>query len=643
MKKHHSLIWQLVGWLLPCAAAVLLAVWITAAWTMRTRMEYAIDQAAVSEVRHVSTKLDVVVHTIQDHMRHTADMITRKEPEYEDTCQLLLLMLNTLRQDDPTVYGGAVVPVPPNTVSPKSETYFYWKEGRLIRCTLGTPDYRYWEMPWYTIPRDTGKGHWTEPYFDAGAGNILMTTYSVPYYRIRNGKKIFAGVLTLDANIHVLARLLQKINFRKGGYAILLSQKGVCLGHPDPDMVGRCSIFSEARKHGIAELADIGKNMISGKEGKCASLRSTITGTPVRFYYAPVRSNGWSIGTGSPIRELLRPLRIMEFSMSILCISGLGLLTCGIVILCRKITRPLLRLSTAAKAIGSGNLQTPLPNYLVGDEIGILTDSFRQMQRELDRYVRELKSSTDSRLQIEGELQAAGAIQRSLLPPPPEGKDPRFQLAASLHPAKEVGGDLYDFAMRNDRYAVLTIGDVSGKGAPAAFFMAVMQTIQRSRMQDHPMPTEIADAVNAYLCKKNDAMMFVTWYCAIADLKTGDVHAVNAGHNAPRLVRADGTLEILAQVDGAPFGIMEIPYTESHFVMKPGDTLFCYTDGVTEAMDKDRQQYGEERMDACLRKQTLQASPEAWIRAVELDTAGFVGGAPQSDDITMLCFRYLGA
>jgi len=639
---RQTLAWRLTRWLLLCAIVVLGAIWAVAVYSVQEQMRIPIDSSAMAEVRNASSQIDRIFLTVQRSVENLAEVMTVRSVNNDEIRDFLQLVLTDLRQTNPAVCGGSAAPVPPNLQSPRSMSYFSLEKDKFVCKQLGTPDYRYWTMPWYTVPRDTWTVYWSEPYFDKGGGNVLMTTCSIPYFTKKNGKKNFAGVVTVDLDLRKLDRIMRNIQLHGIGYTVLLSKQGIYLSHPDPRMICRENVLAVARKLGATDLDYAGRRMIAGEEGMLANIPSSTTGRPTRFFYTPVRSTQWSIGIGFPIRELMRPLYIMELQLSLICIAGLLILVCGMLVLCKRITRPLLHLSDAAKAIGAGNLQAPLPDYPMEDEIGVLSRSFRQMQSELARFIRELKASTEARLHMEGELQAAGAIQRSLLPPTAGNQDPRFQLAATLHPAKGIGGDLYDFVFRNDRYAVLTIGDVSGKGVPAALFMAVMQTLQRSRMQDHPMPTEIADAVNAYLCKNNDALMFVTWFCAVVDLTNGDVHCVNAGHNAPRLMRKDGTMEILEQVDGAPFGIMEASYTESHLVMKPGDTLFCYTDGVTEAMDKDHQQYGEERMDTCLKKLSLQESPDNWIWNVKKDMEGFVNGAPQSDDITMLCFRYMG-
>lgn len=264
------------------------------------------------------------------------------------------------------------------------------------------------------------------------------------------------------------------------------------------------------------------------------------------------------------------------------------------------------------------------------------------------------KDITSKSARIESELTLATDIQANLLPtifPPfPERKD--VDLYASMNPAKEVGGDFYDYFLVDDDHLAIVIGDVSGKGVPAALFMVTAKTLIKDHTSMGIPAGEVFTKVNEMLCEGNDAGLFVTAFMAVINLKTGRVYTVNAGHNPPLVRRAekvdDGvpgsncTFEYLQTKPGLVLAGMEgLRYKTSKFNMYPGDTIYIYTDGVTEATDSKNQLYGEDRLQACMNSRDFNEMEEICV-AVKESVDEFVGEAEQFDDITMLAFRYLG-
>jgi len=241
------------------------------------------------------------------------------------------------------------------------------------------------------------------------------------------------------------------------------------------------------------------------------------------------------------------------------------------------------------------------------------------------------------------EMEAAAAIQQSILPGPlPLGAaEHRIDLHADMHPAREIGGDFYDYFMLDERRLVVTIADVSGKGIPAALFMAVSRTVMRNAPAETDMAQRMRDA-NRLLATGNTACMFVTMFSGVLDLETGRLRYCNAGHNSPYLLRSGGGRDLLKPT-GIPFGIdPDRSYTIAETVLASGDTLFMFTDGITEAFNPAGDIFGEARLETVLDR-------EGGIGATELvekvigATAEFAAGAEQSDDITCLALVYRGA
>ena len=265
------------------------------------------------------------------------------------------------------------------------------------------------------------------------------------------------------------------------------------------------------------------------------------------------------------------------------------------------------------------------------------------IQRGFDNLsnMREATRSRDDLLAIRKELNLAEAIQQSILPTD-FNIEPRCPLYASMTPAKQVGGDFYDFFKLDDDRLVLLVADVSGKGIPAALYAMVNQTLSRSLSYSlsSPSPSRVANMLNTECCKNNDACMFTTLFYCILDLKTGELTYANAGHNAPLQIDPDSSCKVLPLTDGTPLGVMEDQeYVEKKTTLKPGSLLFIYTDGVTESMNAAGEEYGEARLIDVLR-----ASADKDLAVIDEQVHGtvneFIGDEPQFDDLTYLAIKY---
>jgi serine phosphatase RsbU (regulator of sigma subunit) len=247
-------------------------------------------------------------------------------------------------------------------------------------------------------------------------------------------------------------------------------------------------------------------------------------------------------------------------------------------------------------------------------------------------------------LALRRELDIARNIQQSILPRvfPPFPQRTDIEVFAAMLPAREVGGDFYDFFLIDNAHLGVVIGDVSGKGVPAALFMAVSRTVVKSIAVAGTPPAECLRRANALLCLDNSAEMFVTIFCAVIDLRTGDMEYSNGGHNPPYLLRGDGSVEMLEPTGGTVLGVLQdLDYVSKRAQLRPGDAIFLYTDGVTEAMDINAALFSEQRLGSALR-QCVQGTPEAIIRSVIASVEHYCGNVAQSDDITVLAVRYRG-
>jgi len=318
--------------------------------------------------------------------------------------------------------------------------------------------------------------------------------------------------------------------------------------------------------------------------------------------------------------------------------------------LVNRISQPLKQLATHAGRLATQDFSEPVtgPSDIDGlpkksrDEVGELAESFITMERTLRQSVRELKETTAAKERIESELKIAREIQMSMVPKlfPPFPLRPEFDLYATLVPAREVGGDFYDFFFIDDNRLCFAIGDVSGKGVPASLFMAVTTTLFRTTAVRVSRPDEILFLLNRELCRGNESCMFVTVFCAILDIRTGEVEYSNGGHNLPYFVSHAETRP-LRNTGGMALGFTEdVTYRSEKIMLRAGDGLFLYTDGVTEAMDEGENQFSEPRLEEFLQQANGSSATEI-IRGAVDQVRRHSAGAPQSDDITALSLKYL--
>lgn len=559
-------------------------------------------------------------------------------------------LIKILKQEvelNPEIYGAAIAfePYVFNDNEPYFMAYYYRNGDSLELKFLGGEQYDYFTMDWYQIPKELDKPDWSEPYFDENAGNTIMSTYSVPLYRTVNGKKQFIGILTADVSLDWLQKFVNSIKVYETGYGWVISKNGTIVSHPIREMIMNQTVFSIAEAQKSTQLREIGRNMIQGKESFAEmEYRNITTGKLSWIAYAPIPLNGWAIGIVFPVDELMADVNGMFVRIISLGIGGLLIILIVIILISRSITSPLRGLSIASKKIAEGDFNVELPDIKTKDEMKELHDSFVYMQKKLAEYIINLKETTSAREKIESELRIAREIQMGMIPKifPPFPNLPEIDLYATLLPAKEVGGDLYDFFLIDENHICFAIGDVSGKGVPASLFMAVTRTLLRSVAPNQLSPAVIVNLLNKSLSTDNESNMFVTFFLGILNMENGEMKYTNAGHNPPILINPDSKTEFFKITKEIPIGLFEnFEYTEKVCHLLKNDKLFLYTDGVTEAEDQDEILYSDKKLIDCVTVH-YKSEPKILIGDVADDIALHVKGNHQSDDLTMLCIVYKG-
>lgn len=373
-------------------------------------------------------------------------------------------------------------------------------------------------------------------------------------------------------------------------------------------------------------------------------------------------SYGYNYTSGSPVldengnaiaeiqyildmQEVRDQLNTFLYTMLLISLGIVAVtLLCYVLFVRRVVTTPIGKLAKFTKGItDSGSFENQRITIKTNDEIEDLGNSFNFMLVELEHYIENLSKITAEKERIGAELDVAKHIQASMLPCifPAFPERPELDIYATMTPAKEVGGDFYDFFLIDDDRLAMVMADVSGKGVPAALFMVIAKTLLKNVAQTGLSPKDVLEKVNNQLCVGNEAEMFVTVWLGILEISTGELTCANAGHEYPVIKRAGGSYELLKDKHGFVLAGMEgSHYKEYKLQMEPGDRLFLYTDGVAEATDANNNLYGTDRMlDALNRNKDVNCETILHRMKEEIDT--FVGEAPQFDDITMLCLELM--
>jgi sigma-B regulation protein RsbU (phosphoserine phosphatase) len=370
---------------------------------------------------------------------------------------------------------------------------------------------------------------------------------------------------------------------------------------------------------------------------------SLIDQRPCWMYFTTLPQTNWHLAVVFPEAELFSGLKNLYFYTVFMGIAGVILLSVVVIIFSSRITRPLRSLTLTAGEIGTGNFEVKIEEDRSTREIALLGNAFSRMQSELKDYMQNLKSTTAAKERFESELNIAHDIQQGMIPklfPPfPDRED--VDIYALLEPARQVGGDFYDFFFLDEDTLCFGIGDVSDKGVPASLMMAMMLTLFRSKMDLRHEVHELVGNLNHDISKDNVNLMFITFFTGIIDLKTGNMKFCNAGHNYPVIIRNDGSQEMLSETHGLPLGIKEnIMYKSGEISLAKGETIILYTDGITEALSINGEFYGDERLTGVIENRCISLTTKEAALAIMDDVGNFTRNPERSDDITLMVLTY---
>jgi sigma-B regulation protein RsbU (phosphoserine phosphatase) len=640
MLKNRGITFKLIFFILSSCVAVFVLVLGYDYLISHRYISNHVNEKAKNLTNITVSKIDAVLQAVEEIPETISYFLENSHYDEESLKKILQAVVK-----NNTKISGAAIAFEPYMFS-KNKLYFapyYYKGEKDVKFTyLGDKSYDYFKEDWYKDAKDQGSPVWSEPYHGRVDRSKVMATYSVPFYKNINNKKTFMGVVTADLSLTWLQKIISTIKIGETGYGFLVSKKGRFITHPHKIFIMNKTMFDVARDRENERLHEIAENMTKGKADHL-SYKKLINDEDGWLMYAPLPSSGWSLGIDFPREEMISDLVRLDEMIIILVLVGISLLFIVIYLISRSITRSLRMLAEKTKDIAGGNLDfEPLP-IMSHDEVGMLANSFIYMRDSLKKYINELTETTAAKERMESELKIAHNIQASILPRvlPPFTARTDFEIFAALEPAKEVGGDFYDFFFVDDSHLCLVIGDVSGKGVPAALFMAVIKTFIKSVAKEGLSPKAILERANKEACYNNEACFFITVFCGIFNIKTGEIVYTNAGHLPPLLINKNGVVDFLETVHGTAVGAVEkSKYVEEKIILEPGEALFLYTDGVTESFNDKNKMFSEERLINVVFNNRFK-SVKMLVEEILRNVKSFSRNVDCSDDITMLSLRYM--
>ena len=604
----------------------------------------AVHQEAISRATQILDKTSLRVEGILNRVEVATQMTEWLVQRHPDKADSMFVYSRGMLLNNPDFYNCSIA-FEPYHFKDKGRYFsaYSMMSGDSIRTIQGGSDhYQYFYMDWYLMPTLMDRPCWTEPYmdFDAPTNSYAMVTSYCQAIKDKAGSVI--GVINTSLSLNWLSKTISETKPYPNSYSIMIGRGGTYFVHPDTTKITRQTIFTQTIDQPDTAMTALGHAMQRGEEGM---KRMDIDGTDCYVFYKPLGKTGCSMAIVCPESDIFGGFnRLRHIVWAIISVGLLLMLVFFIRIITREL-RPLGQLAEETETIASGQFDAQIPDFHRTDEIGQLSHSFAGMQQSLVRYIEELKDTTAQKASIESELNIARSIQMAMLPKtfPPFPNCDEVSIYGQLTPAKAVGGDLYDFYIR-DQKLFFCIGDVSGKGIPASLVMAVTRSLFRTISTREERPERIVSLLNDATAKDNETNMFSTLFVGVLDLQTGHMDYCNAGHDAPLLISENGTRLGLLPVDSnLPAGVMPgWAFSLQETVVDSGTTIFLYTDGLTEAENGHHGQFGDERM-----METAQAtcadgrpSPRTLVERMVDAVHAFVGDAEQSDDLTMMAIQY---
>ena len=640
---QRSLRTRLALWSSLASVLLLLAV----ALVFYAALRVVLVQLARDELNSLSEQsargLQATLDSVQVSGRALTGAAARLGRQPVDLSNLMKATLDA----DPAIAGVMLI-IEPGRLEPGDPGFDWYirRDGdQLVESTvrgLGAEYEDYRVMPWWIRTMTSAGPWWSEPYRNEATANEWFVTYNLALRRAGDPPDAEPiGMVSVDVPVWRLRAVLGETPADGELRPVLVTPDGSLAVHAEPGLAMQAKLADQVAG-GRSEMAPL---LRGWRENRALQEHHTVESGPhagdVRYTVVrPVGNTGWVFGLSVDERWVLTALNRVTFWGVLAGLVGVLLTVLVVQRYSRLIAHPIEDLTRSADHFAQGEFDYPLRHVEREDEVGVMARALDVARDSIKRQMAEIADMGAQRQRMESELDIARDIQLAMLPHGDELRagDTHLEVHGLLEPARVVGGDFYNFFQRGDDSLWFVIGDVSDKGVPAALFMARALTVLEVAAQLGGSPDIALLEASRHLVDGNDTCMFATVLCGVVELRTGLVSLASAAHEPPVLVRADGQRELVTVATEAPLGV-EVPaaFPVWRGRLRPGDTLLAYTDGITEAFDRDNHAFGSDRLLAALAPgRSARQQCQALVAAVR----EFAGDAPQSDDITVLAVRF---
>ncbi len=587
-----------------------------------------IEEAAVNQSALIINQVERHIIATQEISRNVAT----QTPYYLRNNDLDLFLKGVV-QANPIIYGIHAEVSPPTQEEKSFVSVVRSKDGIYLSkdknfCT----NYHFPDI----IENIEGKGKWSKPFYCNKHDSILLISY---FKNIVTPDSSKIGFLSCEISLNFLNKIVSNIEVGKQGFSFIVSESGQYITHPRKEWIMQRNIFDVSEK--IFD-ENIDSHLKTLKE------KGSVTGyaypelhdyKKAWFYAATIPHTDWLILIVKPYKELFRDLDLIFKKIIIVSAAGIAFILLIIVVLFRQMLSPLMKLIHSIRKFSFGERN----KRVEGNELELLNESLKVFQEQYRLYLKEQTESRKNRKKYERDLKSAKEIHTSIIPSsnPMFTKDKCVELYAELHPAESIGGDLYDYFFIDEKHLLFSMGDVSGKGIPAALFMGVAHTMIKSKA-NVLSAAQIMRQVNEELSKQNINQHFLTLFIGILNIDTGELTYCNAAHNYPYIIRNESDIEVLDIAHGLPVGVYaNKDYSEDNLILDKGDSILLYTDGTIDCKDASEQTYGVERLFGNV-SLLLDLRPKEIVKRLVKSLKLFRGDTKPTDDISLMVVRYLG-
>ncbi len=583
------------------------------------------------------SQIEDALNSVENTSNLVAGYISQNSINKPDIEKVLKILANNSQQ-----ILSSFVMLDATTAGSNFDDYYYFfnkDENGIAQTYKGSADAA--AKDWIKRILVKNEPFWSEPYLNQKSGE-MASAYLVPAYFSDANHALVKGLVGIELRLKWLQDLISSKKIYKSDYIFILSKEGKPVIMPNNSFSYDTDIYALAKKLNNPKLLQLCEKLKNGESGSSEG-PGLLTDFESVIYFSPVPSTKWSVGVVFPKSELYSNLYFTTAKIAAAGLLGFMLIFFTTLFILKRLTKPLRELSLAAENIGQGNFEVEMPDINTNDEVGVLKNSLQTMQHELQTYIENLVKTEKEKEHIESELQIAKSIQMGYLRKDFElfSADKDIEIAALLRPAREVGGDFYDYFLIDENTLCVAIGDVAGKGVSAALLMTIVLSLTRSGNFSSEQLKTVVSKINNTLCRHNENSMFTTFFIGLLNLQNRELTFCNAGHTFPYLVRNGDLFEVRGN-HGIALGLFEDQvFKTGKLMLNTGDSIILFTDGITDAENKNGEFFGKTRLEDALLLSKDKPAIEI-TNSIYRQVKQFAGGHLQTDDLALLAFRIKG-